>query len=80
MDGASTASTPESHEEQSCWLQGAEKLETKKCAPQFLEIHCPGHAGGSELVVQGYEVFPMSRSVPPCLSQLQLQQEGIAPK
>lgn len=40
------------------------KLEAKKRAPKFLEIHCPGHAGCSEVVVLGYEVFPI-RSVPP---------------
>ena len=58
------------------------KLETKKCARKFLEIRCPGHAGGSEVVVLSYgdEVFPTSRRVPPCLSQLQLDQEGIPPK
>lgn len=42
--------------------RGLIKLETNKCPPRFLEIHCPGHVGGSEVMVLVCEVFPTSTS------------------
>lgn len=53
------------------------KMETSNCYPRFLEIHCPGCAGGSEVMVVVCEVIPMST---PCFSHLQLDQEGNLPK
>lgn len=82
MDGASMAPTSESHGKWFCWLQGANKAGNKETCPQIPGDPSPGHVVGSGMVVLGYEDerFPTSRSVSPCLSQLQLDQEGIVPK
>lgn len=53
------------------------KTGTNNCYPKFMEIHCPGCAGGSEVTVLVCDVIPMST---PCFSHLQLDQECNLPK